>query len=569
MFDDQPETMDAAARINKIPPPQTDLQNFNRLPHYIKTGKIPWRKLSTSKHEVVCNRRHLSPHDVGERNGIPFPLRAHRFVSNHAFQTLLKERFLPEIGTAATQLLRKKTPEDSAAAPLSVSQTLLAMGFLILSAWFLFHFPVKTLIFFNGVITSYFMLAIAYRVCLLSIGARLSTQVKPVKSYRSDGLPVMTILLPLYHDADALPALVNAINALDYPTDKKDVKLLLEEDDRQTIEAVLESNLHQHFDMIIVPAGKPQTKPKACNYGLQLARGDLIVIYDAEDQPEPDQLRKAARAFDGADANLAGVQARLTYYNHSENWLTRLFTLEYSLWFDWLLPALQKLKVPIPLGGTSNFFRTDTLKEIGGWDPFNVTEDADLGLRLSKRGYRVEMLNSTTFEEANCRLGNWLRQRSRWMKGYMQTWLVHMRRPGKIISTTGWLGFLSVQLFIAGNVISALVNPILWVTFLTWMLTKASIISAVFPEPLLTLNLFALTVGNLFFVLLAVIAPLKRRWYHLCLAGLTAPAYWLLTSIAAYKALWQMITRPHYWEKTDHGISKMAIAKRDEVLRRE
>lgn len=237
------------------------------------------------------------------------------------------------------------------------------------------------------------------------------------------------------------------------------------------------------------------------------------------------------------------------------------------MWFDWLLPALQKLKVPIPLGGTSNFFRTDTLIKIGGWDPYNVTEDADLGLRISKLGYRVEILDSTTFEEANCKVGNWIRQRSRWMKGYMQTWLVHMRRPDKIVATTGWFGLLSVQLFIAGNVLSALINPILWTVFVVWLLTATKVISTLFPEPLLTLNLFALTVGNLFFIVLAVIAPLKRRWFHLSLAGFTAPAYWLLTSVAAYKALWQIFFKPHYWEKTDHVISEMAIARREEAMR--
>ena len=228
---------------------------------------------------------------------------------------------------------------------------------------------------------------------------------------------------------------------------------------------------------------------------------------------------------------------------------------------------MQRLGAPIPLGGTSNYFRTDTLLDVGGWDPFNVTEDADLGLRLSKLGYRVEILDSTTFEEANCKTGNWIRQRSRWMKGYIQTWFVHMRRPQDIINTSGWSGFLSVQLFIAGNVFSALINPILWSVFALWLVTHAGAISAAFPGPLLGLNIFALTVGNLFFILLAVIAPLKRGWRRLSWSGLTAPFYWLLASLAAYKAVWQLIFRPHYWEKTDHVISEEAMAQRAEAVR--
>ncbi|WP_279303116.1 glycosyltransferase family 2 protein [Hyphococcus luteus] len=247
--------------------------------------------------------------------------------------------------------------------------------------------------------------------------------------------------------------------------------------------------------------------------------------------------------------------------------MTRLFTLEYSLWFDWLLPALQRMGAPIPLGGTSNFFRAGLLAEIGGWDPYNVTEDADLGLRLARLGYRVEVMNSTTFEEANCRLSNWMRQRSRWLKGYLQTWLVHMRRPHRIIATTGWRGFLAVQLFVAGNVFSAMINPIMWTGFVFWITVNPPILNQLFPAPVLYLNLFALIFGNLVFVLLMVIGPLKRGWRSLAPYGLTAPAYWLLSSAAAYKALSQAIFRPHYWEKTDHVISKAARQKREDALK--
>ena len=568
MFDDSANFDAIEKNTSDIPPPDNNLQQFARLRRYITTGKIPWRKVSSWKREDLCNSNVLTPHDIGERNGIAFPLRAHRFVSNHNFQDILKKRFLSDITDASTELLKQTMPEYSAASSLSILQKLLAIVLIVFLSWSLLKFPVTTLITLNGGVTAYFLLSILFRTFLLFVGSGPLTPDKNNVFKEPADLPVITILLPLFRDADALPSLTKAINDLDYPGDKKDVKLLLEESDLPTITEAKKLRLDEQFDMIIVPKGGPQTKPKACNYGMHLARGELIVIYDAEDQPETDQLLKAAQAFDGADASLACVQARLNYYNHSENWLTRLFTLEYSLWFDWLLPALQKLNVPIPLGGTSNFFRTDTLIKIGGWDPYNVTEDADLGLRISKLGYRVEILDSTTFEEANCRMGNWIRQRSRWMKGYMQTWLVHMRRPDKIVKTTGWTGFLSVQLFIAGNVLSALINPILWSVFLLWLLTSSSAISSVFPEPLLSFNLFALTFGNLFFIALAIIAPLKRRWFHLCFAGVTAPAYWLLTSVAAYKALWQIIFQPHYWEKTDHVISEMAIARREEALRK-
>lgn len=224
--------------------------------------------------------------------------------------------------------------------------------------------------------------------------------------------------------------------------------------------------------------------------------------------------------------------------------------------------------MPIPLGGTSNIFRTDALRAFGGWDPYNVTEDADLGLRLARRGCRTAILDSTTFEEANCETANWIRQRSRWMKGYMQTWLVHMRDPAGFARAAGWRGLAGMQLFIAGNVFSALINPVLWAVFAFWLATRSSSVAALFPEPLMTLNLVAFIVGNGFFIYLAVIAPLKRGWPELAPGALLAPLYWALTSLAAYKALWQLFTRRFFWEKTDHMLSPVARERRDEALER-
>lgn len=482
-------------------------------------------------------------------------------------QKLLFERFDGDIGHAAINGLASTHPEESAKRLLSTGQIVYAATFFLSLAALAWRWPLATFAGFNIFVTVYFISAIFFRLWLLVL-ARTEPRQAPAQPRMHDAqLPVITILLPLYRDGAALPALAQAIDRLDYPAAKKDVKLLLEEDDPETIAEAQKLGLDQRYETIIIPPLAPRTKPKACNYGLYLARGEFIVIYDAEDLPEPDQLRKAAAQFAAGDANLACVQARLNYYNRDDNWLTRLFTLEYSLWFDWLLPALQRMGAPIPLGGTSNFFRTDTLAAIGGWDPYNVTEDADLGLRLSRLSYRVEVMGSTTFEEANCRADNWMRQRSRWLKGYLQTWLVHMRQPHRIIATTGWRGFLAVQLFVAGNVFSAVINPVMWTGFLFWITLHPPILDQLFPAPVLYLNFFALIFGNLVFVLLMVIGPLKRGWRGLAPYGLTAPAYWLLSSAAAYKALWQAIFRPHYWEKTDHVISKAAREKREDALK--
>ena len=213
---------------------------------------------------------------------------------------------------------------------------------------------------------------------------------------------------------------------------------MVEEDDLETVaaaKALLDGDVP--FEIIEVPPGGPRTKPKAANYALAFARGEYLVVYDAEDRPERDQLKKAVATFRASPRQTACLQARLNFYNADHNWLTKMFALDYALWFDTLLPGLDRIGVPMPLGGTSNHFRTSVLRDIGGWDAFNVTEDADIGIRLSQLGYRVSMLDSNTFEEAPVTIGAWLKQRSRWLKGYMQTWLVHMRDPLALVRRTG------------------------------------------------------------------------------------------------------------------------------------
>ena len=253
-------------------------------------------------------------------------------------------------------------------------------------------------------------------------------------------------------------------------------------------------------------------------------------------------------------ADIACLQCSLSYFNFSENWLTRMFTLDYGLWFDQLLPGLDRFKIPIPLGGTSNHFKIDVLRELHGWDPFNVTEDADLGVRLTQKGYRVGIVDSTTFEEASCHTGNWIRQRSRWMKGYMQTLLVHTRRPLRFIRTIGPLGFLGFVFFIGGTVLSGLLNPIFWLLYLVWLVALWNGFDPVFPQMLLFLSLLNLLAGNGAFMF-----PIRRGWLNLIPYSLTAFAYWVILSIATYRGLWQLLRNPFYWEKTHHGVSQHVV----------
>jgi len=418
-----------------------------------------------------------------------------------------------------------------------------------------------TLVVLMAAVTTIYSLTFIFKFLLTWVGSsrRVDMEISPeaVASLKDPEMPIYTVLVPMYREAKVLPLLVGSLKRLDYPASKLEVKLVLEEDDDETINAAKALKLPGSFEIVRVPKSQPKTKPKACNYALQFCRGEFVTIYDAEDQPEADQLKKAVLAFRNSDDKLACVQGRLNYFNRSENWLTRMFTLEYSQWFDFLLPGLDWLKVPIPLGGTSNHFRLSALRQVGAWDPYNVTEDADLGVRLAQEGFTVGVINSTTYEEANGVLPSWIKQRSRWIKGYMQTWLVHMRHPIQLWRSIGTKGFFSFQFFIGAPPFTKLMAPILWLmTGLVW-LTHTHDFGWLFPEPFGTMAMFNLALGNLFLVYFGVIAALKRHYFDLVIVGVLLPCYWLLQSLAAYKAAWQLMVKPHYWEKTEHGTSSV------------
>ncbi|CAN7273491.1 glycosyltransferase [Phenylobacterium sp. LjRoot225] len=457
--------------------------------------------------------------------------------------------------------------------PLMSAQTVATRGQLAVMAALGFGFvlglvlaPVATLIAVQALIALFYTGNFIFKAILVWAGGR--GQAGGAKALEAEArllseadLPVYTILVPMFREPEVLPILAGALRDLDYPLAKLDIKIVLEEGDEPTIEAAKRLGLEGIFEIIRVPPSQPQTKPKACNYALPYARGDYLVIYDAEDKPERDQLRKVVAAFRRSPKNIACIQCRLNYYNAGENWLTRLFTLDYSLWFDLMLPGLERLGVPIPLGGTSNHFKIDVLRELHAWDPFNVTEDADLGIRMTQKGYRVGVIDSTTYEEANVSQSNWVRQRSRWIKGYMQTFLVHTRRPLHLMRSVGPLGVIGFVFFIGGTAVSGLLNPIVWASFLFWLLGRGLGVSMNLPEPVLLLALFNLIAGNGLFIWLMSVAPIRRNKFELSPFALTAIWYWVLMSVAAWKGLWQLVRNPFYWEKTSHGLSKHTAAE--------
>jgi glycosyltransferase XagB len=283
---------------------------------------------------------------------------------------------------------------------------------------------------------------------------------------RTSEPPVYSVLVALFRESPVVAQLVSALGGLDYPSAKLDILLIIESCDDETRDALAALTLARHMRVIVVPDGVPRTKPRALNYGLTFARGDYVVVFDAEDQPEPDQIHKALAAFQTGPPNLGCVQAALNIYNPSLSWLTSQFTLEYTALFDAILPALARVNLPVPLGGTSNHFKRQALDHVGAWDAYNVTEDADLGLRLARQGWRVGVLASTTWEEAPPTLKTWMAQRTRWLKGWMQTYAVHMRQPITLWRELGPLSFVWVQIVFGGGILSALLHPWFYVGLL-------------------------------------------------------------------------------------------------------
>ncbi len=367
--------------------------------------------------------------------------------------------------------------------------------------------------------------------------------------------PRYTILCPLYHETEVVPQFVQAMQKLNYPTDRLQILFLTECDDTATRSAIQSLRLPQYFSIITVPDGKPRTKPRACNYGLLEATGDYVVIFDAEDVPDPLQLKKAVLAFANQGEKTACVQAKLNFYNSEQNLLTRWFTAEYSLWFDLTLPGLQKLGVPLPLGGTSNHFRAYMLRELGAWDAYNVTEDCELGLRMAYYGYKTAVLDSTTYEEANSQFKNWIRQRSRWIKGDLQTYLVYMRHPQVYLRPGRMSEFLSLQLFVGGKTGVLFINPLMWALVVCYILLRpVNLYHVLFPGPVLYMGAMCLIFGNFFYIYSHFLGCMKRGHYGLVKWILIIPIYWAMASVAAFIALQQLIFKPHYWEKTKHGL---------------
>lgn len=455
--------------------------------------------------------------------------------------------------------LRERDPLASAAVAFVPWQKWAGLGALAVVVLALVLATKGTLIALTAVCTFLYLITLADRVLLLTRGlardAILTVSDERALAVPDADLPTYTVLVPAYNEPEVIGDLIEAVSSIDYPADKLEVLLLLEADDDVTIDAAEAAGLGEVCQILRIPPADPRTKPKACNYALHYATGEIVTIFDAEDRPDPLQLRRVAVAFADLDDDVVCVQAKLAFHNGSQNMLTAWFTADYALWFNFLLPGLMRSDSPIPLGGTSNHIRADVLTEIGAWDPYNVTEDADLGVRIAARGHRTAVLDSTTLEEANPDPVNWIRQRSRWYKGYLQTWLVHMRRPVALWRTLGTVGMFRFTTLLAGTPVIACLNMVFWLITLSWILGQPAIVAQMFPGWVYFPAMICLVLGNSAILYTNFVAVRETDNPSLWWACLTVPLYWLLMSIAAIKGAYQLFANPSYWEKTVHGLA--------------
>lgn len=453
---------------------------------------------------------------------------------------------------------RAMTPQAfSALRVLNASQAFaIALLFYGLAACVI-SWPFQTLLALHVLLTFLFFGCVLIRLCA-AVSSR-PLRFDALKPMQQRNLPIYSILVPLYREQDVIGQLIAALQRINWPSSKLEIKLVCEEDDFDTRAAIRQYSLPANFEVIFVPPGGPRTKPNALNYALQFARGEIVAVFDAEDRPHPDQLREAWQRFQQEGDRLACVQAPLIIGNFRRNLLTRMFAFEYAALFRGLLPWFAGQGLVIPLGGTSNHFRRHCLEEVGGWDAFNVTEDADLGIRLARFGYHIGTIGRGTIEDAPENYAVWYRQRTRWIKGWIQTWLVHARNPYRVMRQLGIWRFAVNQIYTIGIVISALLHPFM-------LMTLAVLVLQLVLKPLTSqsLLLLILDVTNIllayvsFYLLGArTLEPIERGGYAYLLA---IPVYWVLISLSAWRALWQLTHEPHLWEKTPHNPSVFYFA---------
>jgi cellulose synthase/poly-beta-1,6-N-acetylglucosamine synthase-like glycosyltransferase len=462
----------------------------------------------------------------------------------------------------AVDCLRIFRPDLSASNAMSPEQSAKLVTVIISTFIFFTIFPILGVLSIHIFAMIFFASCIAIRIAATVIfSSQYFAEATKYKLHNHQALPYYSVLVALYHEENQVAQLIAALSRLNWPKEKLEIKLICESDDEGTITAIKKSSMPANFELVIVPSCQPKTKPKALNYALPSCKGQYVVLYDAEDIPHPDQLLEAYTYFQESAENVACVQAPLLIHNHQYNWLSSMFAIEYSALFDGLLPALVKFNSFVPLGGTSNHFKRDAIEKIHAWDPFNVTEDADLGMRLMRYGYRAGTITLPTLEEAPITVWSFIKQRTRWFKGWIQTWLVHSQSPVTLMQDIGFFKFLGFQILTLGMIISSLIYPTLLISLFYSIYNLFTYGTNIIERSIFCCDMIMIIMGYLSFALLAHKTLSLRNKRFLIPYLFSIPFYWLLLSFASWRASIQFFTNPFKWEKTKHGHAVYIKAK--------
>lgn len=518
-----------------------------------RDGKIPVKLLSRDGDVVfLITPERLKLDAMRKRLAARPALARHlRLVDRKVLRAALIERARPLLAREATLRLAERFPALSARTVVNAWQASAIGAAVALLPVGLFLAAGSLLAVAHVLATVFFFACAGLRLTAL---AAMWRRKPPAAAFVPEGeKPVYSVLVALYREAAVVPDLIARLDRLVWPRDRLDIKLVCEEGDTGTLAVISARDLPPHIEVVEVPKGGPKTKPKALAYALQMAGGEFVALYDAEDEPHPMQLIEAWHRFRNAGPDLAAVQAPLEIPDRQSGFIARMFAFEYAAQFRGLLPWLSDQGLMLPLGGTSNHFRRAALEAAGGWDPFNVTEDADLGIRLARLGYRAEVISCPTREQPPRNFSVWLPQRSRWFKGWAQTWLVHMRNPALLARELGFGSFLIAQVLFAGMLASALLHPLLLATLIYcgvgFLLARPAAASG---SLLLGVDVANVVVGYASFLLLGRQTLARRERRAFWKTVLCTPFYWVMLSAAGWRALWQLYRRPHHWEKTPH-----------------
>lgn len=542
------------AQFDRFPP---DVRLIDRIgaDECLRRGILPWRQAGGSVLIASCRPEQFD--DLLPRLTALFgPVRLAVTSETALHDALLRSRQRKLATQAETRVaahescremdIRKLTRMISGLAVLGVILALISplTAGILLTSW--------------AVITLIISVALKISAAVAQAKIARHRQTTFASRRKQTSLPTISVMLPLFKEREIATRLIKRISRLNYPRELLDVCLVVEEDDTVTQEAIAGTELPRWMRQIIVPRGGVKTKPRALNFALDFCRGSIVGIYDAEDAPEPEQLHKVAAHFAQAGPEVACVQGILDFYNARTNWLSRCFTVEYATWFRVILPGYERMGLTVPLGGTTLFFRRDAIEELGGWDAHNVTEDADLGIRLARHGYRTELLHTVTEEEANCRLWPWVKQRSRWLKGYAMTYAMHMQHPRKLLRDLGSWRFFGVQALFLGALSQFVLAPFLW-SFWLFPLGLPHPMRAVLPHELVIVlgAIFLLSEAITVAAGMVATSTPKHKWLWPWVP--TLHFYYPLATLAALKGLWEMVSKPYYWDKTAHGIDDLGF----------